>query len=317
MSRNLITGGLGFLGSNLARQLLKQDQEVLLFDVIPGSKLIEDIKTEVKIVRGDLGNWAEVLDAVRGNHVDCIYHIGAVISEAAEDRPATAYMVNANGTFHVLEAARMFGASVVFASSTATFGPGLSHRVNEDTVQRPISMYGVTKAFAEKLGEYYHRRYKVNFRATRFPSVLGPGRRGGFTAYSSLMIEELAMGRRVIVPVSEATQMACLYYKDAVLSLIRLGEADEMRLKRRVYNVQSFSTTMEELVAAVKRHLPEAQIQFRPPQETARVTGAQLTEVDDTNACQDWGWKPQYGLEEAVKDFVAEVMANRALYEAK
>lgn len=317
MSRNLITGGLGFLGSNLARQLLKKGEEVFLFDVIPGSKLIEDIKTEVKIVRGDLSNWAEVLDAVKSNHVDCIYHIGAVISEAAENRPATAYMVNANGTFHVLEAARMFGASVVFASTTATFGPGLSHMVNEDTVQRPISMYGVTKAFAEKLGEYYHRKYGVNFRATRFPSVLGPGRRGGFTAYASLMVEELALGRRVIVPVSEAAQMACLYYKDAVLSLIRLGEAGEARLKRRVYNVQSFSTTMEELAAAVRKHLPEAQIQFRPSEETARVPVAQLAKLDDTNARQDWGWKPQYGLEEAVKDFVAEVLANRALYEAR
>jgi len=317
MSRSLITGGLGFMGSHLARQLLEKGQEVIIFDALSGSRLIEDIKQKVEVIRGDLSNWVEVLDAVKSSHVDCIYHLGAMVSEAAEERPANAYMVNASGTFHILEAARLFDTSaVIFASTTATFGPGSPKMVHDDTVQRPASMYGVTKAFAEGLGGYYHRRYGVNFRGVRFPTILGPGRRAGFTAYASLMVEKLALGIPFTVPISEATKMAVLYYKDAVLSLIGLDEAGDARLGRRVYNVQSFSTTMRELADAVKSCLPEAQIQFRPSEEMIGMP-AQIEKLDDTNAQQDWGWKPRYGLEKAVEDFVAEIRANRALYESR
>ena len=121
MSKNLITGGLGFVGYNLARELLKQGEEVIIFDVVQNSKLVEDIKGEAKIILGDVGNWNHVLDAVKNNDIDCIYHLGALLTDPAEENHLAAYMrVNANGTFHVLEAARLFDvASVVFTSSMA------------------------------------------------------------------------------------------------------------------------------------------------------------------------------------------------------
>jgi len=91
----LITGGLGFIGTNLARALLQKGEEVVLFDVVRSSPLIHDIKDKLKIVQGDLSSWAEVLEVVKQFKIDGIYHTGALLSASAEEKPITAYQVNA------------------------------------------------------------------------------------------------------------------------------------------------------------------------------------------------------------------------------
>jgi len=193
----LITGGLGFIGAYLARALLEKGEEVVLFDIVRASPLVQDIKNKVKIVQGDLASWAEVLEVVKQYKIDGIYHTGALLSASAEERPITAYQVNAGGTFNILEAARLFKVKrVIYLSTIATWGLGIPDTVNEDTIQMPITMYGVTKVFSERLGEYYQRKFGVDFRAVRLPSVIGPGRGlGGASAYSTLMISEPALGR--------------------------------------------------------------------------------------------------------------------------
>jgi len=314
MSKNLITGGLGFVGYNLARELLKQGEEVIIFDVVQNSKLVEDIKGEAKIILGDVGNWNHVLDAIKNNDIDCIYHLGALLTDPAEENHLAAYMrVNANGTFHVLEAARLFDvASVVFTSSLAIFGPGIPPSVSDDAPQKPMTIYGVIKAFGEGLGEYYHRKFGVNFRGVRFPAVIGPGRHGAVGAYTSLIIEEPARGRPFIVAVDETAQIPLLYIKDAVLSLVSLEKASDASLTRRVYNLQGFSPTAKEMADTVRRHLPGAHIEFRPQEAAVRVVHSWPRELDDTNARQDWGWNPAYDLDKTVHDFIAEVQANQS-----
>jgi len=181
----LITGGMGFIGTYLARALLKDGEEVVLFDIVPSSPLIRDIKDKVKIVRGDLSSWAEVLEVVKTYKIDGIYHTGALLSASAEEKPITAYQVNAGGTFNILEAAKLFDIErVVYLSTIASYGLGIPDVVDEDTIQMPISMYGVTKVFSERLGEYYNRKFGVDFRGVRLPAVIGPGRgTGGASAY--------------------------------------------------------------------------------------------------------------------------------------
>ncbi|MBT9146824.1 MAG: putative epimerase/dehydratase [Syntrophomonadaceae bacterium] len=313
----LITGGLGFLGSHLARELVGRREEVVLFDVIRSSRLVEDIENDVRIVQGNLGNWAEVLDVVRKHKVNCIYHAGALLSASAEESPLAAYMVNANGTFYVLEAARLFNVEkVVFLSTVATYGPGVPEVVNDDTVQIPTTMYGVTKVFCERLGEYYHRKFGVNFRGVRLPSVIGPGRGGGgASAYSSLIVQEPAAGRPYKVFVDETARIPLLYIKDAVRALVSLGEAAEERLKRRVYNIQGFSPSARDLADIVRRYLPDARIEFEPDPEMVKIVHSWPKELDDTLAREDWGWNAQYTLDKAVKDFIDEFQARRYRYE--
>lgn len=311
----LITGGLGFIGVNLAHALIKKDEEVVLFDIVSSSPLIRDIKNKVKIVQGNLASWAEVLEVVKQYQIDGIYHTGALLSASAEDKPITAYEVNAGGTFNVLEAARLFNVKrVIFTSTIASYGLGLD-RVNEDTIQMPISMYGVTKVFSERLGEYYHRKFGVDFRAVRLPSVIGPGRgAGGASAYSTLMISEPALKRPYQVTVQEDVIMPILYIKDCVDCLIRLYEADNARLKRRVYCIAGFSPTAKEIADEVKRVIPHAEIQFKPDRELTEIVRSWPRYLDESRAREEWDWKTNYFLKETVEDFIKEVQAHPDLY---
>jgi len=312
----LITGGSGFIGTYLARALLKKGEEVVLFDIIKDSPLLYDIKDRVKIVQGDLASWAEVLEVVKQYKIDGIYHTGALLSASAEEKPITAYQVNAGGTFNVLEAARLFNVErVIYLSTIATYGLGIPERVSEDTIQMPVSMYGVTKVFSERLGEYYQRKFGVDFRGLRFPSVIGPGRGpGGASAYSTLIIQEPALGRPYQCFVDEEARIPLLYIKDAVDSLIQLYEADGKGLKRRVYNIAGFSPSAKEVAQEVKKYLPKVTIEFQPIPEMVEVVHSWPKYMDETRAFEDWGWKTKYFLKETVKDFIEEVQAHPEIY---
>ncbi len=311
----LITGGMGFIGTYLAHALLGRQEEVVLFDVVTDSPLIKNIRDKVKIVQGDLASWAEVMGVVKQYQIDGIYHTGALLSASAEEKPITAYNVNAGGTFNILEAARLFDVErVVYTSTIASYGLGL-HTVDEDTIQMPISMYGVTKVFSERLGEYYYRKFGVDFRAVRLPSIIGPGRgAGGASAYSTLMISEPALNRPYTVFVEEDVIMPILYIKDCVDCLIRLYEADNTRLKRRVYCIAGFSATAKEIYDEVKRVLPKADIKFEPDRELTEIVRSWPKYLRETKAFEDWGWKTKYLLKETVEDFIKEVQAHPEIY---
>lgn len=312
MGRNLITGGLGFIGCHLARFLLDEGEEVVLFDVVSESKLSKGIRNSVKIIRGDLSNWVQVLDAVKDNNISCIYHAGALLPPISEQCPAAAYAVNVGGTFNVLETARLFGVdSVIYSSTLATFGLDVPRIVPNDARQRPLNMYGVTKVCGERLGEYYHSRFGINFRGVRFPPIVGLGRTDrAQSAYNYLAIEEAAMGRPYTIYVDKSTRIALLYVKDAAQGLVNLKKADEKRLTTRIYNLYGLSATAEELVSSIKKYIPEAQIDFKPDQAMIRAVENLPQRLDDTLAREDWGWSPHYSLDQAVENFIKEVQTS-------
>ena len=317
MVRNLITGGLGFVGSCLAKQLLGDGEEVVIFDVAPGSKLLtKDIADRVKIVRGDLTNWPQVLDVVKDNGIDCIYHLGALLTPACEASPSAAYAINLGGTYHVLEAARLFNVdSLIFTSSIATYGPDAPPIVNEDTIQRSTTIYGIIKVAAEQLGEYYHHRYGVNFRSVRYPLLVGPGRTIGISRYATEMIQVPALGHAYRAYVEESLKMPVMYVEDAAWCLVCLKRAYETSLKRRVYNVGGNFLSAREEADIVRKYLPQAQIEFDPDETAMRLLNEFAREIDDSRARQEWGFSLQYNADDLVKHFINEIQANRAIYE--
>lgn len=316
MGKNLITGGLGFIAYHLAKLLLDEGEEVVLFDVASESRLAHGIKGSVTIVRGDLSNWVHVLDAVKNNDISCIYHAGAVLPPISEQSPAAAYAVNVTGTFNILEAARLLGVDgVIYPSTLATFGLDVPRIVPNDAPQRPPNMYGVTKVCSERLGEYYRTRFGVNFRGVRFTPIIGMGRFDrAQSAYNYLAIQESALGRPYTIYVDKSTTIALLYVKDAVRGLVNLKRAEEAKLTRRVYNLYGFSITAQQLVDSVRRCIPEAQIDFKPDQSMIRLVKNLPERLDDTLARADWGWSARYSLDQAVENFIGEVRANRAIY---
>lgn len=317
MGKNLVTGGFGFMGRYLARQLIEEGEEVVLFQrrrtPPPGT---EDLKNKVTIVSGDVSNWVHVLDVIKNNPIDCIYHTAALLVRDCEESPAAGYRVNVEGTFNLLEAARIFGVqNFIFVSSAFIYCSNPPRMVFDDILPRPTLMYATTKVCCEPLGEYYHRKYSLNFRGIRFPMVIGPGREisyffGDFTG----SIETPAHGKPYIVHSDESRAASLIYVKDAAKALIDLRRTNQNKLRQRVYNAQGFTATLREVVETVKKCLPEAQIEFAlDSTEEMRLANRNLFyEIDNSSAKEDFGWDPCYNLEKMVEDFIKEIRAGRA-----
>lgn len=315
----LITGGTGFVGAELARVICGHDDKVVLFDVNPNYRRISDFKDQVKVVQGNLSNWQEVMNVVKENDIQGIYHFGGILSVPSEANPWNSFQVNVIGTVNVLEAARLFGVDkVIFSSSLATYGPGIEYNVTDETIQRPTTMYGCSKVYGELLGSYYRRKFGLDFRTIRFPSIVGPGvRTPGVAQYTSWMIEYAINGKPYECFVSEETKSPAIYFKDAVMCSEILFRTEKEKIKTVNYLVAGItpSLTAKEIELTIKRYLP-FQVTYNPDPEIMRVYSTlHLDKIDDTNARLEWGWKSQYdSYDKIVPDFTDEMRLHPGRY---
>ncbi len=310
MTRSLITGGFGFIGKYLALQLLDRGHEVTLFDIASNDDFVRSAGRGLRALRGTLADWAEVTDVVHQTRPDFLFHSGAALPPFSENSPQTAFQANVVGTFNVLESSRMFDVGmVIYASTMTSFGPDTPPLVPNDFAQHPMSMYGTSKVCAERLGEYYHRRYNLDFRAVRFPAIFGMGRAAtaGWTAYTSIAVEEAARGHPYVIHASRETTTDILYVKDAAQSMIDISLADPSSLTTRCYNLDGFLLTAAELAEAIRRAVPGAILSFDPDPAVVDGIKTMPRQLDDSLARADWGWKPRLTLDEAIADFVASV----------
>lgn len=310
----LITGGSGFIGLELSEALLEKGHEVILFDMIPPQK--EKGGKKVVFVRGNITDWAEVCNVTRDWKVEHIFHLAAMLSAQCEANPWAAFQVNALGTYHILEASRLFGVKkVIFTSSMGAYGDVPQGIVYEETIQKPKTMYGVTKVFSELLGLYYHRRFGIDFRGVRFPQLIGPGIKSeGYGQYNPKMIESAIRGIPFEAWVTKETSIPLMYIKDAIRSLEELFEADENKIKTRIYNVGQItpSPTAGDLLEEIKRHFPYAQITFKPDPKAMDILRSIPQKLDDQKARVEWGWTIHYGLKEMIEDFIKEFNINHS-----
>jgi threonine 3-dehydrogenase len=316
--RNLIIGGMGMFGRYLARTLLEAKEEVALFDredrLPPG---FEGIKGRVETTSGDIASLPHVLEAVRKSSPDCIFHVAALMGAPCENSPAAGYSVNIQGTFHVLEAARLLGVrQVLFPSSRATFGPDTPAVVTGDMPQRPTVMYGVTKVCGELLGEYYGRRYGFDFRALRFPVVVGAGRllTTPLVADVNKIIEAAVAGTSFLSGLDPQTSINIIYVKEVIEAFLQFRNADGERLSRRTYNITGLNVVPAQMVETLKQILPRTEVAFKPDESEAalRLRKAMSKQMDESLARKDWGWQPRFSVEGMINDFVEETRRVRA-----
>jgi nucleoside-diphosphate-sugar epimerase len=306
----LITGGSGFIGLQLTRELAKEGNRIVVFDLMAPEPIAGVEEGRIVHVRGDVTSLPQVLNAVRDSETDSIIHLAALLSEPSEANPWASININGMGTYHILEAARLFRVKkVIFTSSMAVY-VNSRYRVevaDEKTVQKPQIIYGVLKAFGENLGLYYHGKFGVDFRGVRFPNLIGPNvATPGFGQYNSKIIECAMLGMPFEVNVPEDTVIPLLYIKDAIKSLIQLYHAREERLLTRVYNVGQIMPPPRtiDIVAVVKKYFPDAQITFKPDPRSAAIVGSTPREIKGDRAQEEWDWSASYSLDEAVKDFI-------------
>jgi len=316
----LITGGTGFIGAEVVRILLARgEQRPVVFHVSGNTQRLDDVADQVELVRGDLANFSHILDVVKKVQPSVIYHLGAMLSVPSDADPAAAIHANAMGTFHVLEAARLFGVpQVLFSSSISTYGLDFEGEVIDDTtIQRPLLFYGATKVFGEHMGIFYKRKYGLDFRCVRYPSIVGPGvKTPGVVQYTSWAIEECARGKPFTIWVPPDTRCPVLYLKDAARAIVELGQAPLANIKSANYLLGGIEpiASAGELADMVRTRIPGAQIDFQPNPALQPILAKLMVRFDDRRAREEWDWAPRYTQEQIVDDFLNEIRLHPHRY---
>ncbi len=312
MKNILIIGSTGQIGTELTMALRKHSPNGnVVAGYIPAQPPTEMLKETGPCEIVDITNAQQIADVVKKYQVDTIYNLAALLSAVAETKPQLAWQIGMGGLFNVLEVARETGAAVFTPSSIAAFGPGtVKDMVPQDTVQRPQTMYGVTKVSGELLSDYYHKRFGVDTRSVRFPGLISnvtlPG--GGTTDYAVDIYYAAVREGKFTCPLKPGTYMDMMYMPDALRATIELMEADPTKLiHRNSFNLASMSFEPTEIIAEVKRLVPEFEVKFEIDELRQSIADSWPNSMDDSCARAEWGWKPEYDLRAMSEDMVLKL----------
>ena len=316
MATILVTGALGQIGAELVPALRARHgvDNVIATDL----KVLPPSGAAAIAPYGhlDCTEPHQLHEAVRRYDVGTIYHLAALLSASAEAAPQLAWSVNMNGLYNVLEVARGYGCQVFFPSSIGAFGPTTPRDATPQvTVQRPTTIYGVTKVAGELLCDYYASRFGIDTRGLRLPGLISyvaaPG--GGTTDYAVEMFYHAVRYGRYTCFLSADTRLDMMYMPDAVAAMMDLMAADSGRLRyRNAYNVAAMSVTPAELAAAIARHVPGFTVDYEIDPVRQAIADSWPRSLDDSAAHHDWGFAPRYDLEAMTTDMLARLKTKLA-----
>lgn len=309
MKNVLVIGSTGQIGSELTMKLRKKyHQGTVVAGYIPGAEpkgiLLESGPSEIVNVT----NAKMIAEVVDKYDIDTIYNLAALLSATAERRPLLAWDIQMNGLINVLEVSREKHCAVFTPSSIGSFGPDTPRdNTPQDTIQRPTSMYGVTKVATELLSDYYFHKYGVDTRSVRFPGLISyttlPG--GGTTDYAVEIYYAAVKGEEFVCPIARGTYMDMMYMPDALKAAIEIMEADPRYLHHRnSFNIASMSFDPEEVFAAIKEEIPDARMTYKVDPVRQAIADSWPNKMDDTCARKEWGWTPTYNLKTMTKDMI-------------
>ena len=309
MKNILVIGSTGQIGSELTMELRKRyGNEHVVAGYIPGAEPQGELKASGPFGIADVTDSKTIGEIVKDYKVDTIYNLAALLSVVAESKPTLAWKIGIDGLWNVLEVARAYKCAVFTPSSIGSFGQSTPHvKTPQDTIQRPSTMYGVTKVTTELLSDYYYVKYGVDTRSVRFPGIISyktlPG--GGTTDYAVDIYYAAVRGEKFVSPIKVGTYMDMMYMPDALNAAIQLMEADVKRLKHRnAFNIASMSFDPEGIYKAIKKYVPDFEMTYEVDPLKQSIADSWPDCMDDTCAREEWGWKPHYDLDSMTIDML-------------
>ena len=309
MRNILVIGSTGQIGSELTMLLRRTfPNGKVVAGYIRGCEPKGKLLTSGPSEEVDVCNAKQIADTVDKYDIDTIYNLAALLSATAERLPLKAWDIQMNGLLNVLEVAREKHCAVFTPSSIGSFGPSTPHRnTPQDTVQRPTSMYGVTKVATELLSDYYYHKYGVDTRSVRFPGLISyttlPG--GGTTDYAVEIYYAAVKGEEFVCPIAAGTLMDMMYMPDALRAAIDIMQANPRYLKHRnSFNIASMSFDPEEIAASIRKYIPNFKMRYEVDPVRQAIADSWPDNMDDTCARKEWGWAPSYNLDTMTQDMI-------------
>uniref|UniRef100_A0A8C5MJB4 L-threonine 3-dehydrogenase, mitochondrial n=1 Tax=Leptobrachium leishanense TaxID=445787 RepID=A0A8C5MJB4_9ANUR len=280
--RVLITGGLGQLGVGLAKLLRKQygKNNVILSDI---RKPPDTVFYSGPFIYSDILDYKNLREIVVNNRISWLIHYSALLSAVGEANVPLARAVNITGLHNILDIAAEHGLRLFVPSTIGAFGPSSPRNPTPDLcIQRPRTIYGVSKVHAELMGEYYHYRYGLDFRCLRYPGIISadsqPG--GGTTDYAVQIFHDAIKTGRFECNLKPDTRLPMMYIEDCLRATVEL------------------------------------EVVYKTDPVRQAIADSWPMNFDDSNASKDWGWKHEYDLPELVTTMLNHLNAEAVAVQA-
>ncbi len=302
----LITGALGQIGSELSSSLKKiyGERNVITSD-LKTSGVADEYQPYETL---DILNKTALAEVIKKHNIDVIYHLAAILSASGEKNPQLCFDVNIIGLYNVLEVARELNIKqIICPSSIAVFGPETPRdNTPQQTVILPKTMYGITKASGELICNYFVQKYQMDIRGLRYPGLISykapPG--GGTTDYAVEIFYQAITQKSYQCFLKPDTTLPMMYMEDALRGTIELSQIEFKKLKNYCdFNFAGISFSCQELADEIKKSIPDFVISYAPDFRQA-IADSWPKSIDDSEARNQWGWKPQFTLEKMTLDMI-------------
>ncbi|MCG2460849.1 NAD-dependent epimerase/dehydratase family protein [Flavobacteriaceae bacterium F89] len=306
----LIIGACGQIGNELTLALRHRygNERVIASDIREGSENLMDSGPFELL---DATNHDALEEVVAHYEIDEVYLMAAMLSATAEKFPMRAWNLNMGSLFHVLNLAKEKKINKVFwPSSIAVFGSTTQKEgAPQSTMMEPNTVYGISKLAGERWCAYYYEKYGVDVRSVRYPGLISwktlPG--GGTTDYAVEIYHRALADKKYTCFLKEDTRLPMMFMDDAIRATMELMDCNPKNLHiHSSYNLSAMSLCPREIASNIQKYIRDFEVVYRPDFRQT-IADSWPSSIDDFQARNDWGWKPEFDMERTTKEMLAHL----------